>query len=186
MDRGRAGFHRVRAGEGDVLHAQRIEHPLSHDLTQPLAANALDHLPDPVDVGAVLPLIARIEEQRSLDGGAGAGDDRRLAVLLRHALVHLVEEVIAEAARVQHQLPGGHVGLRRAQSGLAVGVEPFDNLKVPDGRGVGFRGGIKVQKPLFDALKRRCPGDGLGGGEDRKDRVLGHRVVAQPPLARCA
>ena len=40
-------------------HAERREDPLLHDLAEPPAGDALDHLADPVDVRAVLPLVAR-------------------------------------------------------------------------------------------------------------------------------
>ena len=55
---------RVKAVLG---HAERLEDPLLHHLAEPLAGDALDDLPDPVDVRAVLPLVARVEQQRRAD-----------------------------------------------------------------------------------------------------------------------
>jgi hypothetical protein len=54
--------HGGRQDERRVGHAEGPEDLLLHDLAQPLSGNPFDHLASPVDIGAVLPIVARIEQ----------------------------------------------------------------------------------------------------------------------------
>ena len=101
-----AGMHRrdprtdaVVDLEGHVGDTERLEDPRLEHFAEPLAGDALDDLADPVDIGAVLPLRARIEQQRRHQRGLRRGDDTGLAPGIGQRLVRLVEEVEAEAKR---------------------------------------------------------------------------------------
>src|SRR5262245_43731617 len=54
---------RRRDLEGRVLHAERLENVLPEMGLERLAADRLDDAADPIDAGAVLPALARIEHQ---------------------------------------------------------------------------------------------------------------------------
>ena len=54
--------------KGGVVHAERIENVLAKIDVQRFAAGRFDDAADPIDAGAVLPMRAGIEHQRS--GGA--------------------------------------------------------------------------------------------------------------------
>ena len=153
-------------------------------LAEPLAGDRLDHLAAPVDVAAVLPLVARIEQQRRHQRRLRRGDNARLALLLREPVVVLVEEVVAQASRVQQQHAGGDVALGRAQLRFALRVEALDHLQLADLGDVGLGRRVEVELALFDELQRRRAGDRLGGREDREHGVGRHgRVAVQPALA---
>ena len=51
-------------GEGGARHAERSEDALLHHLAQPLAGDAFDDLAGPVDVAAIFPIVAGIEQER--------------------------------------------------------------------------------------------------------------------------
>ena len=173
--------------EGGVLHAERLEDALLHDFAQPLAADAFDDLAAPVDVRAVFPFVARIEKERRVDGGLRCGDHRGLAVFLGEAVVGLVEEIVAEAGRVQHQHAGGDIALGRAELRIAGGVEAVDDLELADVGRVFLGRRVEIELALLDALQDRRAGDRLGGGEDREDAVGRHvGVLAHDALARRA
>ena len=99
--------------------------------------------------------------------------------------VVFIEEVIAKARRVQHQLACGDIGFRRTQTRLAIVVKAVDHLQIAD-RGRVFLGRcIKVQQPVLYALQRGRARNRLGRGKDRKDGVFGHRIAADAPFAGC-
>ena len=174
---GKPCAHHRRRRKGDVRHAERRKDPLDHHLAKTFAADTLNHLAAPVDVAAIFPFVAGIEEQRRHEGRLRAGDYTRLAVLLRQAKVVGVEEVVAEAGRVQHQHAGGDVPLRRPQPGLAGSIEPVEHLELADVGDVDPCGGIQVEPTFLDALQDRRAGDRLCGREDREDGVGGHSLT---------
>ena len=103
-----------------------------HHLAQPLASDALDHLARPVDVAAILPVLAGVEQQRRAQGGLRGGDHAGLAVLLRQAVVALAEEVVAEARGVQQEHARGHVALGLGRSlGLPAASKPSSTSNLP-------------------------------------------------------
>ena len=63
---------------------------------------ALDDLAAPVQVGAVFPSIAGIEQKRRHDRCLRRSNNAWLAVFAGEPVVVLVEEIIAEAGGVQH------------------------------------------------------------------------------------
>src|SRR5208283_3166090 len=137
-----------------------------------------DHLTAPVEVAAVLPLLARIEQQWGHQRRLGRGDDARLTLLLREAIVVLVEEIVAHAGRVQQQHAGGDVALGRAQLWLPMRVEALDHPQLADLGDVGLGRRVAVEP----ALTGRTFVDGsLAVGEHRDDarnpRIGGHDTV---------
>ena len=113
---------RVASGSKAVLaHAERREDALLHHLAQPLAG---DRLRPP---GRPSRCCCRTPNRRPDRTAAASSSDAFEAVmtlgwpvLLRQPVVVLVEEVVAEAGRVQQQHAGGDVALGCAQLGLAV------------------------------------------------------------------
>src|SRR5690242_19787325 len=63
--------------EAGVAHAERVEDMALQVAVEPLAARFLHHLAGPVDVDAVLPALARIEDERHRERVVLAGDDPR-------------------------------------------------------------------------------------------------------------
>ena len=155
-----------------------------HHLAQPLAGDAFDHLAGPVDVAAIFPIVAGIEQERRPERRLRGGDDAGLAVLLGQAVVLLVEEVVAEAGGVQEQHAGGDGALGRPQPGLAGGVEALQDLGLADLGRVFLGRGVEVELAVLDQLQAGGAGDRLGGREDREHRIGGHRgVLAEQALA---
>jgi hypothetical protein len=175
MHRHHALAHRFIHRECGVLHAQRLEDPLLHDFAKPLAAYPLDHLAGPVDVGAVFPLFAGIEQQRRPNRSMRGRNDARLSVVLSKLIVVRIEEVIAKARGVKQQHPRGYLALRRAKLRLSGLIEAVEDLDLADLRGVGLRRRVEVQLAVFHQLQARRAGDRLGGREDGEDAVGGHR-----------
>ena len=124
------------------------------------------------------------KQQRRHDRCPGRGDDAGLAMFSRQAVVVLVEKIVAETGRVQHQHTRGDVALGRTQFRLAVAVEAFEHLEISDiGREI-FRRHVEVELALLHALHHRRSGDRLGGRKDRHDAVRRHRMAgAQYTLA---
>ena len=106
--------------------------------------------------------------KRRVDRRLRRGDHARLAMLLRETVVLLVEEVVAEAGRVQQQHPRGDVALGRAQLGLAVRVEALQHLQLADLRRVGLGRRVEIELAVLDQLQARRAGDRLGRREDRE------------------
>ncbi len=147
----------------------------------------LHDLAAPVDVRSILPAVAGIEQKRRRQRRLRGGDDARLTVLRRQPIVGLVEEVVAEPGRVQHQHARGDVPLRRPQSRLAGIVETLDDLQLAEVRNIGPCGRVEIELALLDELQSRRTGDRLGGRKDRKDAVGRHRVVfAEGAFSGCA
>lgn len=151
VDRRAPGRHRPGQGERRVAHAERCADPLGHHVTEPFAANRLDHLTGPVDVRPVLPFRARIEQQRRLQRRPACRDHAGLVVFHPQPVVGLVEEVVSEPGGVQQQHAGGDVAHRG----------PGDRL----GGGEDREHGVGVH--------RFAVGDGPHAG-----RTLEHRPVA--------
>src|SRR5690625_3080646 len=183
MDASGTLLHVFATGEGNIAHAEWAEDAFTHHLAQLLAADALHHLANPVDVRAVLPFFARIEEERGLDAGAAGGHHRRLALLFRQTPVGFVEEIIAEPGRMQQKLTGGNVGLRRPKLRLSRIIEAFDNLQLADSRRVVLCRCVETQQSLFHALQGCRAGDGLGRREDREDGILAHWLAPELALS---
>ena len=184
VDDGETRPHRRSQREGDVLHPERRKDPLLHHLAEALAADALDDLAAPVNVAAIFPFVAGIEQQRRHQGCLRAGDHARLTALLREAEVTGVEEVVAEAGRMQHQHAGGDVALRRPQLRLAVGVKSVEHFELADVGDVGFGRGVQVELAFLDALHDRRAGDRFRGREDGEDRVGRHCLSAKNDARR--
>src|SRR5215471_21293682 len=66
-----------RQFESCVPHADWCEQPFCEILSEPLSADALDRLADPIDIDAVIPSVAGIEDQRQGKCAVLAGDDVR-------------------------------------------------------------------------------------------------------------
>ena len=115
--------------EDRVLHAERREDALAHVTVQRQAAHPLDRLAGPVDVDAVLPLVAGVGDHRHLQGLELAGADAGYVGDLHVALDVLVPQVVAEARRVGQQMAQRDRPLRRPELGLALGVEALQHLR---------------------------------------------------------
>ena len=99
MDLGQARAH-VRAHlERGIAHAERLEDVLLHVGAEPPAAHGLDHLASPVDVDAVLPALARIGQQRRVQGRVLAADDAGEALCLLVADDLLAPDLVARTRR---------------------------------------------------------------------------------------
>src|SRR6185437_1692399 len=68
MDLGEVAAHLRRDLEGGAVHAERLEQMVLEILAELLPAHRLDHLAGPVDVDAVFPALAGIEEKRRAEG----------------------------------------------------------------------------------------------------------------------
>lgn len=131
------------------------------------AADGLDDHPDPVGADAVLPHRAGIVHQRCAEALL-ATLERVGEVLLGAVGVELlVEEVVAAAGRVVHQLPDGGLRPGRAQHRLTA-LEAVEHLKLAELGHDRRDGRVELYAPLLDELQR-C------GARDR----LGHRRVAE-------
>jgi hypothetical protein len=156
-----------------------------HDIAESLAGDALHHHAGPVDVAAVLPALARIEQQRRLDRLPRRIDHPGLALLVREARVRFVEEVVGEAGGMREQMARGHVATRGAQLRFAVGAEALYHHDVPQLGHVLLGGRVEVEQAFLDQLQARRAGDGLGGREDRAHGVGLERFPA-PGVADAA
>ena len=97
-------------------------------------------------------------------------------MLLREHVVVRVEDVVAEAGRMQHEHASGDVAFGRAQLRLAAGVEAVKNLYFANVRGIFPRWRIEVELAIFNTLHDRRAGDRLRSREDGEDSVGGHKV----------
>src|SRR5262249_12603025 len=112
--------------EADVLHPGRPKDMIGEEIAEPLAAYPFDRLSDPVDVDAVVPSLARVEDQRQHQRRVLAGDDAGYA-FLRHIAAHLwVPNVVDKARSMGDELPQGDRPSRRAQPWLTGRVEAFE------------------------------------------------------------
>jgi hypothetical protein len=59
------------------VHAERLANVLRKIAIEPLAADRLDDLAEPIDIDAVFPALARIVQQRCHQRGILTGDDPR-------------------------------------------------------------------------------------------------------------
>src|SRR5215471_2139964 len=75
MDWCQAGAHRRGNLEGGVVHAERLVNMLCKIVIEPLAADRLDDLAEPIDVDAIFPALARIVQQRCHQRSILTGDD---------------------------------------------------------------------------------------------------------------
>jgi hypothetical protein len=91
--------------EDSVLHAERGEDALPHIAIQRQAAHPLDRLAGPVDVDAVIPLVAGVGDQSRLRGLELAGADAGNVGDLHVALDILVPQVVA-APSARRPSPG--------------------------------------------------------------------------------
>ena len=172
---GEPGAQRVVQFEGHRLDAQRCEDTRLQDLAQAFTGDALHHLAAPVEVGAVFPALAGIEQQRRHQRRFRRLDHTGLALFLGQPLVGFVAELVTEAGGVQQQHTGGDRPRRRAQARLPVGVKTLDHHKLADVGHVIFGRGVEVEPALLHQLQNGRAGDRLGGGEDRKHAVRRHR-----------
>jgi len=172
----------LRGGELErrVLHPERPEDVLLQVRVELLPRGGLDDLADPVDVDAVLPALARIEEQRRGECGVRA---RRDPGRVRRRLICgdlRPPDLISEAGGVREQVPQRDGTLRRPHPRLPGGVETFQHLRLREaGRELAGR---RVERELaaLDQLHGGRGRDGLGHRRDPDDGVERHRrVLAQ-------
>ena len=185
--RGQAAAHAVGDAEGGAVHAERAEEVVLHVLAELLAARRLDHLAGKVDVDAVEPALAGIEQQRRGQRLVLAGDDARHLHRL-HVLGDLgAPDVVAEARGVGEEVAQGDVALGLAGLGLAVGVEAVEHADLAQ-RG-DHRLGRPIERKLapLDELHGGGAGDRLGHRGDPHHGVGRHLGrLAQHPLAEAA
>src|SRR5215211_2285900 len=171
------GAHVIRHRERSIVHPERLEDTLLHYLAESLAPGSLDYLAHPVYVAPVLPLLARVEQKARRERCHRRCDDARDFPLL--AVLHeiRVEEVVAEAGGVQHEMLYRNLGGWGAELRLTVGVEALEDVDVGD-LGRVFSGGVvegdhTLLHELLDCHARY----GLGTREDGEHGVRGHLLL---------
>ena len=173
-----ARAHVVADAKGGAAHAQRFEQVGLEEGAQRLAADGFHHLAGPVDVDAVLPALAGVEQQRQRQRLVLAGGDPGNVQGGLDLLDVGVPDLVAEAGAVGEQMAQGHRALGRAQCRLAIGVEAGEHPRVADlGHHLGRRC-IQIQLPPLHALHGRHRGQRLGHGGDPAYRVQRHRLAA--------
>ena len=181
-------LHGRRDPEGGVAHAERVEDVLLHVLPEPLPAHRLDHLAGPVDADAVVPALARIEQERRRQRGVLAARDLRNALRLLVGKDVRVPDFVHVAGGMGQQVAQRHRALRRARLRLALLIEAFQHLDFAQIRDDRTCRSVQFQLALLDHLHGRRAGDGLGHGGDPADRVGRHgdaaagRAFAEPAL----
>ena len=187
VDAGKLAAHRIGELERGIPNAERFEDPRLEDLAEPPSGDRLDDLAAPIHVGAVFPALAGIEQQRCHQRGLGRRDDARLPLLLRKAVVGVIDEIVAEACTMDHQHAGGDVALRRTEAWLALVVKALDDLKPADVGCVGLGRRVEIELAFLDELQNGGARDRLGGREDGEHAVGRHvgRLV-EPAFARGA
>jgi hypothetical protein len=104
MGADQAARHVIAQHETRVAHAERLENvPLEIGL-QGLAAHRLDDLAGKIDADAVLPVRARIEQQRYPQCVILAGDDAGQSGDLDVTAQVAVEDVVTVARRMREQV----------------------------------------------------------------------------------
>ena len=124
---------------------------LGEVVAERLAAHGLDDHADPVGADAVLPDRAGIVDQRRAD--AQLLPLKHVGEILYGAVLQelLVDEVVAAASRVRHQLADGRLRLGRAQHGL-VAVEAVEHLELAELGHDRRDGRAEVDATLLDEL----------------------------------
>src|SRR5579864_4730358 len=141
--------------EAAVAHLQGTEDVVLEVLLERFAAQALDGLADPVDVDAVLPALAGVEQQWGFEGdGLAFRDERntRMFVVAQHVRA---PDVIGEASRVREQVPERDGSSWHSELRLAVGVEAFENLYLLDLRNLVLQWFVEVDLALLHELHSR-------------------------------
>ena len=152
-----------------------------------LAARGFDGAADPVGVDPVLPLVARIKQQRQPQRSelAGAGRGRMGGGDVADQLA--VQHLVAKARGMGQQVAQGDRAGRRPQPRLSRRVEPLQHVGSRQLRQDTADRLVERELALLDQLHRRDRGHRLGHRGDAKDRVLGHRraggKVAPPERA---
>ena len=133
-------------------------------LVERLAADLLDNAPGPVDAGAIDPLRARLEEERT---GRVVLAGARLEITNDGA-----GEAVAEAGRVGQEVPNGERLCHRPH-GVGAGrlVERVEDLQVRQLGQVLVRRIVEGEAVLLDELHRGHRRDRLGHRRDPEDRV---------------
>ena len=174
MHAGEPGTAVRRQSEAAVLHADRPEQMLREIIAETLSAGALHRLADPIDVYAVIPSLARLENQRQRQCRVLAGNDSRDARLF-HVAAHLgIPDVVDEASRVRDQVPQRDRSPRRTQPWLASGIEAFQYLRRGQLRQQPGDRPVERELALLDELHRGGRGDRLGHRGDPEHRVGSH------------
>ena len=157
-----------------VRHAERGKDMRAEIGIERLSGDGFDCAPDPVDVDAIFPAFARIENQRQLQrselashegGHAGCGD---IADQLR------VPDLVAEAGCVGQQMAQRDRAFGRAQSWRARGVEALQDLRRGQFREHVADRLVELELALLDELHRRDRGHRLGHRRDAEHAVAGH------------
>ncbi len=161
--------------ERGVVHAERAGDVLAHIGCEVVAGHRLHREAGEVDVDAVEPLLAGVEQQRRGQRLVGAGEHARDVVLGLVALELLAPDVVAEAGGVGEQVAQRDRALRRAQFWLTRVVPTVQHLRLGEPRQHLGDGGIEFELALLDLLQRRDRGDRLGHRGDPDDGVERHR-----------
>ena len=174
MNLGLAGAHRRRDLETCVGHGQWVEQVLAHVGAQFLAAGDLDQAPGVVDVDAVVPARAGIEQEWRPESRVLAGEDSGRA---RDHLIAAdlgVPDVVAEASGMCEQMAQCDRRFRRAQLGFAAGIEALQNLHLGKFRHPFAGGRFEIELALLDQLHGGGARDGLGHRGDPDDGIERH------------
>ena len=170
-----------------VRHAERGKDMRAEVGIERLSGGSFDGAPDPVDVDAILPALARIENQRQVQCRELAREDGGNARDLDIADQVRVPDLVTKAGCMGQQMTQRDRAFGRAQSRRARGVEALQDLRRGQfGEHFADRL-VKLELALLDELQRRDRGHRLGHRRDAEDAVAGHcrtvDNVAQPKRA---
>ena len=166
---------------GRVIHLERGKDVLAEIILELLAGHHLDQPADDIGAGAVVPALARIEQQRPAEriGFAGA----RLEIAPDRA-----GERIGQSGRVRQEVPDGRRSRCRAEPvGAGRRVERFKDFQSRKLRQVFFGRVIETEAALLDELHQCQRSDRLGHRGDTKQRVWRERAPGRDVRhAECA
>ena len=152
------------------MHAERAEHLFAQVVAEALAGKGLEHEAGPVDAGAVVPIVAGIEQQRREEAVA-PGRQARAPGRGGKAGVVGIAEIIGEAGGMEQQHAGGDVTLGRAEQRPAVPVEAGQDLHSAELGKRSPRRGVEIEAPLLHQLQDAGRRDRLGAGVEGQDGV---------------
>ena len=160
-----------------AAHFQWVKQVVLQVLAQGLAADFFNHLASPIDVDAVLPALAWVEQQRQGEGFVFAFGDAWNFQRCLHFLHIGIPNFVAETRRVGQQLAKRDVTLRGTGLGFAVRIKTGQHAHMAEFRTDVFGWLVQLKVASFDTLHRSHRGDGLGHGCDPTHGVVGHGVA---------